>query len=432
MHPGSAERHAIAKEIFPDGVTHDGRRLLPFPLYVTHGIGPHKWDVDGNRFIDYWTGHGSMILGHSHPEIVAAVASQIAKGTHLSGSTDLEVRWGQLVKELIPSAEKVRFHSSGTEATMMAFRLARAYTGKSKIVKFAEHFHGWNDYALAGGTGLGGIPQETLSTVIVLPPNDISLVEKTLQENGDVAAVILEPTGAHMGFEPIMPSFLSELREVTQRHGVVLIFDEVVTGFRTSRGGAQAYYGVTPDMTTMAKILGGGLPGGAVAGKAEIINMMEFHDDPAYNRNQRVSHPGTFNANPLSAAAGVKALELVANTPVNDTATAMGERLKSGINEVLSRLEIPGVATGAPTLIFLRLGVEADPDDFESNPHAIELTHKAANARRDGQLALALLNHGVHATNRFIMSAAHREQDVDETVDAVEQALKELRAQGMV
>jgi glutamate-1-semialdehyde 2,1-aminomutase len=432
MHPGSAQRHAVAKEIFPDGVTHDGRRLLPFPLYVTHGIGPHKWDVDGNRIIDYWTGHGSMILGHSHPEIVAAVASQIAKGTHLSGSTDLEIRWGQLVKELIPSAEKVRFHSSGTEATMMAFRLARAYTGKSKIVKFAEHFHGWNDYALAGGTGLGGIPQETLSTVIVLPPNDISLVEKTLQENDDVAAVILEPTGAHMGFEPIMPSFLSELREVTQRHGVVLIFDEVVTGFRTSRGGAQAYYGVTPDMTTMAKILGGGLPGGAVAGKAEIINMMEFHDDPAYNRNQRVSHPGTFNANPLSAAAGVKALELVANTPVNDTATAMGERLKSGINEVLSRLEIPGVATGAPTLIFLRLGVEADPDDFESNPHAIELTHKAANARRDGQLALALLNHGVHATNRFIMSAAHREQDVDETVDAVEQALKELRAQGMV
>ena len=180
LHPGSAERYATARDIFPDGVTHDGRRLSPFPIYATHGAGPHKWDVDGNRIIDYWTGHGSLILGHSHPDIVAAVSDQMARGTHLSASTDLEIRWGQLVQELIPSAEKVRFHSSGTEATMMAMRMARAYTGKVKVIKFEDHFHGWHDYASAGGTGLGGIPEETLSTMIVLPPNDISMVERAL------------------------------------------------------------------------------------------------------------------------------------------------------------------------------------------------------------------------------------------------------------
>ena len=431
LHPGSAERYAKAKEIFPDGVTHDGRRATPFPVYATHGIGPHKWDVDGNRYIDYWTGHGSMILGHSHPEIVAAVTSQMEKGTHLSASSDLEIRWGQWVKELIPSAEKIRFHSSGTEATMMALRMVRAYTGKTKVIKFDHHFHGWNDYMLAGGTGLGGVPEETLSTMIVLPPNDISIVEKTLAENDDVAALVLEPTGAHMGQNPIMPSFLGELREVTERYGVVLIFDEVVTGFRVSKGGAQVYYGVTPDMTTMAKILGGGLPGGAVAGKAEIVNTIEMRDDADYNHNQRISHPGTFNANPISAAAGVKALELMATTPVNDTANAMADRLKSGLNDLLSRMEVPGCASGVASIVFLRLGLDHDCDyEVCSLSHA--QLQQADDPGRTAQLNLALLNHGVHSGPRFIMMAAHREQDVDETLAATEKALAEVRGLGLV
>ena len=236
LHTGSAERWATAREIFPDGVTHDGRRMSPFPLYGTHGEGGAKWDVDGNRIIDFWTGHGSMLLGHAHPEIVRVVQEQVAIGTHLSMSSDLEIRWAQLVQQLIPSAEKVRFHSSGTEATMMAIRMARAYTGKTKVIKFEEHFHGWSDYLAAGGAGLGGIPQETLSTMIVLPPNDIGAVEQAFQRSDDIAAIILEPTGAHMGLEPIRPGFLHELRDITEKNGVVLIFDEVVTGFRVAKG----------------------------------------------------------------------------------------------------------------------------------------------------------------------------------------------------
>ena len=433
-HPESAQRFATSKDLFPDGVTHDARRLQPFPIYVTHGQGARKWDVDGHEIVDYKTGHGSMMLGHSHPDIVAAVQEQMSKGTQMGMSTELEIQWGQWVQKLVPCAEKVRFHSSGTEAVMMVLRLARAYTGRSKVIKFADHFHGWSDYALAGGSGLGGIPQETLGTMIVLQPNDISLVEQEIKDSGDVAAVMLEPTGAHMGLEPVLPSFLNELREVTERHGVLLILDEVVTGFRISKGGASEYYGVTPDLTSMAKILGGGLPGGAVAGKADIINLMEFHNDADYDTNRRVGHPGTFNANPLSAAAGAKALELVATTPVNDTADANAENLKAGLNDLLSRLEVPGCVSGVKSLLFVRLGA-----DHECDREVCMLSHddfaRTQNGPRNAQLQLALLNHGVDpmsAGTRLIVGAAHTEQDIADTVNAYEKALTEVREIGLL
>jgi glutamate-1-semialdehyde 2,1-aminomutase len=430
LHPRCSELYATSKEIFPNGVTHDARTLKPFPYYVTHAMGPHKWDVDGQRIIDYKTGHGSLILGHSHPDIVAAVTEQMSKGTHYSASTELEIQWAQWVRELVPCAEKVRFHSSGTEAVMMAFRMARAYTGKKMVIKFNGHFHGWSDYAVAGSEGIGGIPQETLSTMIVLPPNDVAIVDQTLQNN-DVAAIILEPTGSHMGETPIMPSFLSELREATRRHGTVLIFDEVVTGFRTSKGGAQGYYGVTADISTHAKILGGGLPGGAVAGKAELIDMIQLRDDPEFNRTRRIAHNGTFNANPLSAAAGTKALELVATTPVNDSADAMAARLKDGLNDLLSRVEIPGCASGVASIVFLRLGVEheCDREVCSLSPEEIITTNDPA---RGDQFDLALYSHGVDSGSRFLLSATHTERDIDDTVDAVEAALSEVRAEGLI
>ena len=438
IHPGSAERWAVARKIFPDGVTHDGRRMLPYPIYATHGLGPLKWDVDNNEYVDFWTGHGSMILGHAHPEIVKAVQHQVALGTHLSASSDLEIRWGQLIQELIPSAEKVRFQSSGTESTMMAIRMARAYTGKSKIIKFEEHFHGWNDYLAAGGSGLGGVPQETLETIVVLPPNDISLVEQALQRSDDIAAIILEPTGAHMGLEPLRPNFLNELRDLTTRTGVVLIFDEVVTGFRISKGGAQAHYGVTPDMTTMAKILGGGLPGGAVAGKADIINMIQARPgDAVYNDTRRVAHNGTFNANPLSAVAGIKALELLATTSVNDDTAAAGEKLKAGLTEVLAKLEIPGCATGINSLIFLRLNTTEEEADPDRNPDAARAMRAKDDPALQNNLNLAMLNNGIHAGNvhagaRFIMSAAHGDAEIERTLEAVSNSLTEVRAQGLI
>ncbi|MED5429133.1 MAG: aspartate aminotransferase family protein [Chloroflexota bacterium] len=429
LHPGSRLRHETAKEMFPDGVTHDARRQHPFQLYYTHANGPHKYDVDGNRIIDFWSGHGSLILGHSHPDIVSAVQEQITKGTHLSGSTDLEIEWGRMVMDLIPSAEKVRFHSSGTEADMMAIRMARAYTGRKKVIKFEDHFHGWSDYVSFDGNGTGGIPEEISETMIVIPPNDISIVKKILEDDDDVAAIILEPTGAHMGLNPILPSFLQELRSITSQENIVLIFDEVVTGFRTSKGGAQSYYGITPDLTTLAKILGGGLPGGAVAGKSEIINMIQPSGDPEWDKTRRIAHNGTFNANPLSAAAGITALKLLRNEPINDLATSMGQRLKEGLNGLLAKLEIPGCASGINSLIHLRLGVdhECDRELCLMTDQEMKITTDSA---RNAQLNLALLNKGIHSGTRFILSATHTEADIDETVEAFELAFTDLKNQG--
>ena len=436
LHPASMERFGRSKDLFPDGVTHDARRLRPFPMYVTHAKGSQKWDVDGHRIIDYKTGHGAMILGHSHPAVVSAVKEAMEKGTQMGSSTDAEIRWGELVRELVPCAEKVRFQSSGTEAVMMALRLARAFTGKTKVVKFDDHFHGWSDYALAGGSGLGGIPKETLDTMIVLPPDDIDLVEKTLTERDDIAALMLEPTGSHMGLHPISPEFLGRLREITERTGVLLLMDEVVTGFRLSRGGASRRFDVTPDLTTMAKILGGGLPGGAVAGRAEIINLMEFHNDADYDANERVSHPGTFNANPLSAAAGVAALELVRDGDVNERADAAADRLKEGINDLLGRMEIPGQMTGHGSLLFLRLGVDIEVEEDGATFHLTDEDWARVNdGRRNSQLHLALLNNGVDPMSngtRLIVGQAHSERDIDETVDAYEKSLAEVRELGLV
>ena len=436
QHPKSIERFNVSKELFPDGVTHDARRLRPFPMYVTHAEGSRKWDVDGHEIIDFKTGHGSMILGHSHPKIVAAVQEAMAKGTQMGSSTDAEIRWGSLVRELVPCAEKVRFHSSGTEAVMMAMRLARAYTGKTKIIKFDDHFHGWSDYASAGGAGLGGIPQETLDTMIVLPPNDFDLVEQTVTGRDDIAAIMLEPTGSHMGLHPISPEFLRQLRDLTTRTGIVFLMDEVVTGFRLSSGGASKKFDVTPDITTLAKIVGGGLPGAAVAGKADIINQIEFHNDPEYDTNQRVGHPGTFNANPLSAAAGIAALEMVRDTQVNEKADEAANKVKAGLNELLGKMEIPGQVTGHGSLLFMRLGVDFEvEDDGATFDLTDEQWKKVNDGARNSQLHLALLNNGIDPMSngtRLIVGQAHTDRDVAETVDAYEKSLGQVRDMGLL
>ena len=262
-HPGSAQRYEESVTIFPGGVTHDSRYATPFPLFMTHGEGPRKWDVDGNEYIDYVSGHGALLLGHSHPAIAEAVSRQIQRGTHLGASTDEELRWARAIKALMPAVEKVRFNSSGTEATLMAMRLARAYTGKTKVIKLQDHFHGWHDYAMAGSDrSAPGIPEASMGTMVIVPPGDLGAVEDVLNRDDDIAALILEPTGAHMGQMPFdTPVYLKGLRELTAKHDVVLIFDEVVTGFRASSGGVQVRYGVSPDLTTMAKIVAGGLPG---------------------------------------------------------------------------------------------------------------------------------------------------------------------------
>jgi glutamate-1-semialdehyde 2,1-aminomutase len=319
LHPRSKALHQEAAHLFPNGVTHDIRHFSPFPIYIAHAAGARKTDVDGHEIIDYVLGHGSLLLGHAHQTLVRAVTRQIANGTHYGACHELELEWAGWIKKLVPSAEKVRFHSSGTEATMMAVRLARAHTGRNKLVRFALNFHGWNDsvagYVLPGQTvpRSPGIPRAVLGEQIVLPQNNYEELSTTLAHDRDVAAVIIEPTGASMGTVPIDPDFLAFLRDRTWRDGVVLIFDEVVTGFRVAPGGAQAFFGVTPDLTTLAKIAAGGLPGAAIAGRADILDCIHFRGQAEWDAHSRVAHQGTFNANPLSAAAAVAMLETIAD-----------------------------------------------------------------------------------------------------------------------
>ena len=414
LHPSSMTISQVGGETFPDGVTHDGRRLEPFRVYMDRGLGSRKWDIDGNEYVDYWTGHGSMILGHSHPEVVKAVTEQMAKGTHLSASTELEVKWASLVKQLVPCAEKVRFVASGTEAIMMTFRMARAYTGETKIVRFDKAFHGWADGPFVGAENDNldnGIPQVERETMVVLP-YDIGAVERAL-DDGDVAAVIFQCN------QVVEPSFAEHLRDLTEQKGVLLIFDEVVSGFRWSRGGFQGRFNITPDLCGMAKVLAGGLPGAGVAGRADIIDTIA---------KDKIYHPGTFNANPLSAAAGSTALSIVAVEPITDIVDANAERLKAGLNDLLTRLEVPGCAYGVSSIVHMRLGVDHECDhaycSADGGGYAkpvVDLIHRG------------LINEGVWSRpDTFILSAAHSDADIDRTLEAYEGSLQQARAEGAI
>ncbi|MSQ05712.1 MAG: aminotransferase class III-fold pyridoxal phosphate-dependent enzyme [Dehalococcoidia bacterium] len=432
-HQGSAQQYAEASQLFPSGVTHDNRYAEPFPLYMTHGLGPRKWDVDGHEYIDYVSGHGALLLGHSHPAIVAAVAHQVARGTHLGAGTEEEIRWAKAIKALMPAVEKLRFHSSGTEATLMAMRLARAYTGKNKIIKLRNHFHGWHDYAMSGSDRPApGIPAASWGSMVIVPAGDLGAVEQALTRDHDIAGLILEPTGAHYGQLPFnIPTYLKGLRELTSRHGVVLIFDEVVTGFRASPGGAQMRYGVEPDLTTLAKIVAGGLPGGAVGGKAEIVDMIAHRGDPAWDNQRRVYHPGTFNGNPLTAAAGIACLELIASQPINQRADAMADRLKAGLNDIFARTEMAGHAHGIASMIHVVL---ADCDcDREICTMSHEEIHHAVAGPAVTALKRGLLNQGVDIMGReaFLVSATHTEREIDQTLAAFEATLAAVRAEGL-
>jgi glutamate-1-semialdehyde 2,1-aminomutase len=426
MHPKSAALYERARQVIPGGITHDGRHLAPFPVYVDRAQGPLKWDVDGHEYVDYWMGHGALFLGHCHPAVVEAIQRQAARGTHLGASHELEVRWAELITKLVPSAEMVRFTMSGTEATHLALRIARAYTGRSKIVKFEGHFHGWHDGVVAAVNPpfdvpmSAGVPAATLEQALVCPPNDIKAVE-TLLNRGDIAAVILEPAGGQSGTTPTIPGYLQELRSLTERLGVVLIFDEVITGFRYAPGGAQAYFGVTPDMTTLAKIVAGGLPGAAVVGKKALMSMMAHRGDPTWDRSQRVAQNGTFNSNPVCAAAAIATLELVADGSLHARANKLGDELRNGLSDVMKRLGVPGTTFGEASIIHVSFEGRPGLAGFD-RPRRGDLYHV---------LRCALLNNGVDcASHHGWISAVHTDAHLERTVASYAKAFEAMAADG--
>ena len=436
--PASARLFARARAAFPGGLTHDARHTDPHPIYVERAAGSRKWDADGNEYVDYMGGHGALLLGHNHPEIVAVARRQLGVGTHFGACHELEIRWAELVKELIPCAEKVRFTASGTEATLLALRMARGATGRTKVIRYAAHFHGWHDHLCAAfvnrfdGSAPIGVLDSVADDVVVLAPNDLDATRAAI-EGGGIAAVILEPTGASWGHVPAPPAFVAGLRELTARHGVVLIFDEVISGFRCSPGGAQAALGITPDLATLAKILAGGLPGGAVAGRADLIDLTSFEEDARGGR-EKILHLGTFNANPESAATGVACLEIVrdgdACARANDTAASVREALTAAAVDEGLPWGVYGTYSG--------FHVFTNPARREVRPSAFEPLAipwqelRAGTPAIDGKLRLGMLTHGVDINGwpGGLTSAAHTEDDVERTADAFRRTVRALRAEG--
>ncbi len=409
-------------------MTHDVRLTEPFPLAVARAEGPRKWDLDGHELVCYVMGHGALLLGHGHPDVVAAIREQAARSLHPGACHELECEWADLVIRLIPSAERVRFTSSGTEASLLALRVARAATGRDKVVKLPGHFHGWHDQMAIGSDppfdqpDTAGLPTALADSARVVPAHADAIA--AVLGARDVAAVILEPTGAAWGTVPFDDGFLATARRLADDSGTLLVFDEVVSGFRWAPGGVQALTGVLPDLTVLGKILAGGMPGGAVCGRADLIDLLS---GPAAG-SRRVAHPGTHNAHPLSAAAGIATLRLASSGQPQAHADRLAADLRDELTAVFRRRGVAGRAFGESSTFHLMF-------DYAENPHALDaatLKVSVPPARLFSALHCAMLTKGVHLFHGSgFLSSAHSEREADLTICAFATALEQLQAEGL-
>ncbi|HYG75326.1 MAG TPA: aminotransferase class III-fold pyridoxal phosphate-dependent enzyme [Planctomycetota bacterium] len=436
--PQSAMLYQRAAALFPGGVTHDNRRLSGPSLFVRSARGARKIDTDGHSYIDYWVGHGALLLGHGRREVVEAIHLAAQDITHPGACHEREVLWAEQIRELMPNAERIRFTASGSESSALAVRLARAMTGKSVIVKFEGHFHGWLDHAVEGvdlpfdTPFSAGVPGVVRHQTLVLPARDLDRVAEVLDENDDIAAIILEPTGASGGSVPIRPDFLRGLRQLTSQHGVALIFDEVITGFRLAPGGAQARFGVAPDITCLAKIVAGGMPGGAVVGTRDAFKAMEFSGDAKKDR-KRVTQYGTFNASPVCAAAGKATLGLIGDGEPCRKAEAFAGKLRHGLNTLFRSEDLPWAAYGVSS-VFHILTSDAECGlpmrDGKLDAADVDPVILKQKGGVDAVLRRALQLEGVDLPpgRQAWISAAHGPAELEETLDAFSRAIHRLRS----
>lgn len=442
--PKSAAWYERASDVLGGKVGHDLRHFDPVPLCIERGKGGRKWDVDGNEYIDFLMGNGALLLGHADPDVLAAIAAAAPLGTHFGNDHPLHIEWAELVQKLVPSAERVRFVNSGTEATLLAIRLARAFSGRDKLLRFEGHFHGWHDAVVHGfqppfdAEGSLGVPLSVKQDMVAIPDGNLQAVEDALTREDGIGAVILEPSGASWGRVPIAPEFLRGLRDITARRGVILIFDEVVTGFRFSPGGAQQLYQVTPDLSCLAKVLAGGMPGGALVGRADIMKLFDHTGDPQHDRFERVTHFGTFNAAPLSAAAGVAALRRVATAEPIEAADAIAETLRLAWEGVLEEQGVAGYVYG-PCSTF-HVYFETDRQRIEAASSRADLQTSDAKrlkgmpAELIREYQLLLRHHGVDnmSSTGGVLSAAHTDRDVADATEAFGKTVAAMLEQGLI
>jgi glutamate-1-semialdehyde 2,1-aminomutase len=413
----------------PGGTTRTTTYFNPYPLYIERGEGCRVWDVDGTERIDMLGNYTAMILGHAHPKVVEAIAKQAARGTGFAAANPIEVKLATLLCERVPSLDAVRFCNSGTEATMFAMRLARAFTGRSKIARVEGGYHGTHDHAevsthpalsAAGPADAPvaqpdsiGTPEWALEKTVVLPFNNPDAAETIIRrEAGELAAVILEPIIGAGGVIAATVEFLERLRRVTRELGILLIFDEVIS-FRVAPGGAQQLYGITPDLTTLGKIIGGGLPVAAFGGRADVMELLDPRREP------NIAQGGTYNGNPLGMAAGLATMaELTPDVYVE--LNRKGARVTEQLSEVFASHGIPVQVNGAGSMFALH---------FTDTPVVDYRTMAAADKRRTRDLFLGLINHGVLMAPRGMgaLSTPMGEEDIQEFIDAVDTVVAEQR-----
>ena len=405
-----------AKAIIPGGVNSPVRACRSVgadPVFVAQGDGAAIWDADGNRYLDLIGSWGPLILGHGHPEILDTIKETLSMGTTFGAPTEVEVRFAEKLRDAVPSMEMIRAVSSGTEATMSALRLARGFTGRAKIVKADGGYHGHADCLLvAAGSGaatLGipgsaGVPEGAARDTLVVPYNDLPAIERALA-GGDVAAVIIEPVAGNMGLVVPAAGYLEGLRALTAKHGTVLIFDEVMTGFRVAYGGAQARYGITPDLTTIGKIIGGGLPAAAFGGRAEIMQKLAPLG-PVYQA-------GTLSGNPLAMAAGLKAMEILARPGTYERLEHLGQKLGDGLLAAATGAGIPAVMNRVGSMLTLF---------FAAGPITDYETAKTADTKRFGSFFRNMRERGVFLPpsqfEAMFVSLAHTDEDIEQIVTA--------------
>ncbi len=416
-----------AQHYLPGGVNSPVRAFKAVggtPPFILKGRGSRIYDQDANEFIDFVGSWGPLILGHAHPQIVAALKKAVGHGTSFGANTELEIKLAKIISSAMPSIEMIRFVNSGTEATMTALRLARAFTGRDKIVKFAGGYHGHADGLLVeSGSGLAtlgipnspGVPLSYAQNTLVAPYNGAEAIEQLFQRYSmDIAAVIVEPVAANMGVVPPQPGFLDSLRRITSDYGALLIFDEVITGFRVARGGAQALYGITPDLTCLGKIIGGGLPVGAYGGRREIMEMMA----PVGS----VYQAGTLSGNPLAMTAGIETIKALSQPEVYHRLETASSRLEKGITGAASEAGLSLHISRVASLLtaFFTNGVVVD---YEAALRA--------DTRLFGKFHRQLLLEGIYwPPSQFeaaFISLAHSDDDIQFTIDAVSKALSSLQ-----